>query len=289
MRKPLTKRLARILIGLLLVWVMLMTLAWLAQDRLIFPRWIANPRAMKMLPPGIEVWTRTVDDDIQIEAWFFPAVTHTNHAPAIILTHGNAELIDDHFSTANAYSRSGYHVLIPEYRVYGRSGGVPGQNDIVEDVCHFVERLQSRPDVDRIAMMGRSIGCGVACQVALRHPPDAMVLMVPPARLDTMAWSYGIPGFLVRHPFRSDLALPEIDAPTLIIQRERDEVIPSHHAGILHAAAPNSRLLQVKGSHNIPATPEVEQEAIAAFLSQHVPIMDGPHPAPPTEHDASEN
>jgi len=270
--KRFMRRGARVLLLLGITWIVFVMVAWRVQDRLIFPRWLANGRARSTPPPEVDVWTTPVGGTDRVEAWFIAAEGDHSTAPAIVLTHGNAELIDDLVPVAKDWSQLGYHVLLPEYRGYGRCGDTPSEAGIVQDVCHFIDRLKSRPDVDadRIAMIGRSIGCGVACQVALSHDPMAMILVVPPARIDSIAWSYGFPPFLVDHPFRSDLALPEIDAPVLIIQRDRDEVIPDHHADVLHEAASNSHLLRVQGSHNVAATPEAEQDAMRGFLNLHL-------------------
>ncbi len=278
--KTFSRRAARVLLVLGITWVVFVAVAWAVQDRLIFPRWLTSGRASSTPPPNADVWRVPVGEAAHVEAWFFAADGNPATAPTIVLTHGNAELIDDLVPTATEWSRLGYHVLLPEYRGYGRCGDSPSEQGIVQDVCHFIDRLKARPDVDadRIAMIGRSIGCGVACQVALRHDPTALILIVPPARIDSMAWTYGFPSFLVDHPFRSDLALPKIDAPVLIIQRERDEIVPDHHAGILHGAAHNSRLLRVQGSHNVAASPEAEHDAIRGFLNQHGAHVHPSHP-----------
>ncbi|MDP7030417.1 MAG: alpha/beta fold hydrolase [Phycisphaerales bacterium] len=278
--KRIIHRGAKTLLFLGIIWVVFVVIGWALQDRLIFPRWLANDRASTTAPANADVWTVPINTEDHVEAWFFAAEGAPSSAPAIVLTHGNAELIDDLAPVATAWSRRGYHVLLPEYRGYGRCGDAPSERGIVQDVCNFIDRLKSRPDVDteRIAMIGRSIGCGVACQVALKHDPKAMILIVPPARIDSIAWSYGFPSFLVNHPFRSDLALPQIDAPVLIIQRDRDEVIPDHHAGILHEAAGDSRLLRVQGSHNVATSPEAEQDAVRGFLDRHLQKLDPARP-----------
>tara|TARA_B100000959_G_scaffold261290_1_gene298714 strand:- start:23 stop:865 length:843 start_codon:yes stop_codon:yes gene_type:complete len=272
-RKPnIARRVARIAGILVVVWLLGLATAWMLQGRLIFPRWLPAPRALESAPSDVEVWEIPIKGDAPVEAWFMPAVNAQKPAPVVILTHGNAEIIDDDLFNAREWSHQGLHVLMPEYRGYGRSGGQPGQDVIVSDVCEFIDRLKTRDDVDsdRIGMIGRSIGCGVASQVALKHPPAAMVLIVPPARIDSMAWSFGFPSFLVEHPFRSDLALPLIDAPILIVPRDRDEIIPESHAGILHEAAPNGQLFPVGGTHNTPDVPGIEERAIASFINEHL-------------------
>lgn len=270
--KRLIRRGARVLLVLLGLWVLGVGAAWLLQNRLIFPRWLANDRATSSTPAGVEAWTKSTEDGNVIEAWFLPAKTE-GIAPLLVITHGNAELIDDYLERARDWTARGVHVLLPEYRGYGRSGGTPSEATIVSDVCGWIEHAQTnRSDVDptRLAMRGNSIGCAVACQVATRHKPSVMALTVPPARIDSMAWRYGIPGFLVASPFRSDLALQQIDSPVLIIPRDRDELIPSHHASMLHEAAPNSTLHVVGGTHNNSDDLTAERGMIRAFILENL-------------------
>jgi len=271
--RTLIQRMTSILIILLLVWVAWMVAAWFLQGYIIFPRSMANDRALPGAPKGAESWTLDIGGNKPVEAWFVPATSH-EPSPAVVMMHGNAELIDDLIGTAQAMADRGVHVLLPEYRGYGRSGGTPGERAIVEDATAFVARLQARPDVDasHVAYIGRSIGCGVATGVAATTPPAALILMMPPARLDTMSWKVGVPPFLVRHPFRSDLVLRELDAPVLILARSHDEIIPAHHPELLHDLAESSELIIIDGTHNAVASEEAavqQRAAIAAFLRSH--------------------
>ena len=268
----LIQRVTRLLLVILCVWILAVSLAWLLQDRLIFPRWLANGRALSSTPSGVEAWTKTTDTGDVIEAWFLPADT-SQPAPLLVVTHGNAELIDDYLERARDWTKQGVHVLLPEYRGYGRSTGTPSQEAIVNDVCAWIDHARStRTDIDphRLAMLGNSIGTAVASQVATQRTPSVMAFTVPPARIDSMAWRYGIPGFLVASPFRSDLALQQIAAPVLIVSRDRDELIPSHHGAMLRDAAPNATLHVVGGTHNNADDLRSERRMIQTFILEHL-------------------
>lgn len=268
-----------LLVGLWITWVLVV---WMVQHSIMFPRGtIHSDRLMGQVPDGIEsIWLDTANGS-RVEAWLIPGrgATEDNPGPAIVFTHGNAEVIDDNLELG-WLAEAGATVLLVEFRGYGRGTGSPSQRAIVGDTTNFVDLLRERPEVDpeRIAYLGRSIGTGVLAQVARSRPPRAIVMLVPPARLDTMAWRFGVPPVFVRSPFRSDLAVAELDVPLLLLPRDQDRIIPSSHAVRLHGLAPRSELIMLKGTHNwLDDDGEMrrEREAIRTFLVTHG-VLDDP-------------
>src|SRR5690606_28644637 len=70
----------------------------------------------------------------RVEAWLLRArVDPDARAPAVIMFHGNAELIDECTGDAARWNIRGRHVLLCEYHGYGRSTGHPSQRAIVGD------------------------------------------------------------------------------------------------------------------------------------------------------------
>jgi pimeloyl-ACP methyl ester carboxylesterase len=262
---------------LIFIWIALLVLAWSLQHTLMFPRYLINADRVWPGPPdGVEsVWMDTAQGghvEAQVEAWILPGqgATAESPGPAIIFAHGNAELIDDNLDL-HWLTTLGFTVMLVEYRGYGRSTGSPSQKTVVADTTRWVERLADRPEVDgnRIGYMGRSIGTAILAQVATHRPPKSMVMIVPPKRIDAMAWRYGMPGFLIRSPFRSDVALADATWPVLLIARTRDGIIPRSHAPALHELIPDSTLLMLEGTHNNCDTEEEsrrEQLAITTFF-----------------------
>ena len=241
-------------IGSIIMILILATLGWwlltsMLQERFIFPRFIANNDVPERVPDDIELIM--VGPEEGVEALFI-ASDASGPAPLLVMMHGNAELADDWIDFGRQQAQRGYAVLIPEYPGYGRSAGDPGQDRIRACVLEAIERVGARPDVDaeRVGYIGRSIGTAVAADAALRQAPKCMVFIVPPVSISGFAWGYGLPPFLIRHPFRTDLALPQLDLPLLICAHNQDEVVPPSQSEELHRLAPDSTLLQFEGRHN---------------------------------------
>lgn len=237
--------------------------AWLValyslQDSMLFPRQLAGAR----LPDtAVPTWVERVHINAptgeRVEGWFVRAPGTASGGedagkPAVIFSHGNAELIDDQLQLVQAYRERGVHVLLIEYRGYGDSQGKPSQEGIVRDAVAFHDWLAARPEVDRskIVFHGRSLGSGVASQLAAERSPAALILESPFTSVASFALRYGAPTFLIKSPFRTDRVLATLTCPILILHSRHDEIVPFSHGEKLHAIAKGSRLIEMNGGHN---------------------------------------
>jgi Hydrolases of the alpha/beta superfamily len=142
---------------------------------------------------------------------------------------GNAEEVT--VSAAHAADTYGERaVLLLNYRGYGESAGRPGEREIVADALEVIDRMRARDDLDtsRLAVHGRSLGSGVAVQVAAVRPVCAVVLSTPfsSARSVAQDMYWWLPvGLLMRHPFDSLARAPRIQAPALVLVASEDTLI----------------------------------------------------------------
>lgn len=252
---------------------------YLMQDRLMFPRDLVGA-APNLVPREVEpLWIEigSPEDQGKVEAWLWrPAASvdgeEPGRAPLVIYFHGNAELIDDCRDRLRGWHERGYAVLLPEYRGYGRSDGAPSQKGIVADAQRFYDLVAARPDIDpaRIVIQGRSIGGGVACQLAASRLCAALILECPFTSAASFAWRVGAPPFLCTSPFRNDAVLRTLDRPVLILHAAQDEIIPVSHGRRLHALARQSTYAELDGGHNtFPLDESAYWDAIDRFLHEH--------------------
>ena len=125
----------------LLAWLLL---ALLFQRHLVFPRYAASAPARP--GAGIPNLEQSLMETAEgpMDVWFAPAVgsSAARPGPAVILMHGNGDLIDYQHDIVVGYQARGVSVLLCEYRGYGRSAGSPSQDKITAD--HVSEAIQFR-------------------------------------------------------------------------------------------------------------------------------------------------
>lgn len=271
----------------LLVLVIVGYLAWCGimffrQTDLVFPRHFANA-SVGTAPDRPDLRPLWIDsgDGARTEAWLFLAgpikPETTERRPCVLIFHGNADLIDHMTEYADFYQSRGVHACLMEYRGYGRSTGEPSESAVVADAVRLFDLLAARPDVDpaRIILHGRSLGAAVAAQAAAQRKPAALVLESPFVSVVRFARQFGVPGFVVKHPFRTDRVLPRVAAagvPILLMHSREDEIIPFAHAEQLHALVPAAKVVELTGGHNgATLNQPAFEEAIDALIAPLVP------------------
>lgn len=255
------------LIILLSLYVVYCGLLFFFQTKLMFPVDFAGP-AGSGLPTGQTERIELPTDEGQTVAWFVPVPgigtgngngnTAKEKRPLAVFFHGNAELIDHQRASIDLYHGLGISVLMVEYRGYGHSDGTPSQKHIVADTLAVLEDVLERDDVDadNLILHGRSVGGGLAAQVALQTEPRALIVESTFKSVSGMAWRYGAPPFLVRNPLRSDQAFKQLDIPILIMHGRRDEIVPASDAEALDEAGKQTTLVLFDADHNTLPTPQ---------------------------------
>jgi hypothetical protein len=119
--------------------------------------------------------------------------------------------------------------------------------------------------------MGRSLGSGVAVQVAARQPVAGVILVTPFDSLVSVARAH-YPIFpvnlLLKHRFDSAALAPQIRVPALFLVADGDRVAPPRFAAALESVwGGRTRLVTIAGTdHNSIETSPQYWTAINAFL-----------------------
>jgi pimeloyl-ACP methyl ester carboxylesterase len=193
-----------------------------------------NQRAFIYFPqPGVLYTTEKPVEipsgDITLRGW----VLNEGREEAIIYFGGNAERPEysipdfkDVFENQTVY--------LVNYRGYGESDGRPTEEGLYADALAIYDHVSARHD--RVAVIGRSLGTGVATYLASQRGVDRLVLIEPFSSMVNVAQA-AYPIFPVRLMMkdRYDSAgrAGSITAQTLIIFAGRDEIIPRRSTEIL--------------------------------------------------------
>ena len=201
-----------------------------------------------------ELWFDSADGE-RLHGWWIDrrAATGVGH---VLLFHGNAGNIGDRLLHAQDLTAAGFDVLLFDSRGYGNSSGRPGEHGSYLDARAARDCLLRQPDVDpaRVLYLGESLGGAVAVELALAHPPAALVLLSAFTSVRDMARRhYGlIPPALVPDAYPSLRRIAGLRAPLLVVHGDDDMIVPVEHGQALFDAAPEpKRLCIVPGAgHN---------------------------------------
>jgi fermentation-respiration switch protein FrsA (DUF1100 family) len=205
-------------------------------------------------------------DGTRLHGWFLPADGRAKGA--VLHLHGNAANVSNHLPLVAWLPARGYHVLMLDYRGFGRSDGRPTLDGIVDDALAALQYLRARPDVDRdrLIVFGQSLGGATALRMLARDAAGVRLAIIdssfPSYRgiaRDATAGSALAPVAVLAAsalpgPDKDPLtALKSIAVPLIFTHGTRDSVIPSANSDVLHAAAPGSRLWKIPGGEHIAA------------------------------------
>ncbi|MCP5151725.1 MAG: alpha/beta hydrolase [Ectothiorhodospiraceae bacterium] len=249
--------------------------AWWLQDRLVyFPsRTVAWTPAAAGLDYR-DVWLDA--DGERLHGWFVPGpIGDHGPTPVVLFLHGNAGNLGDRIETLAVLHRTGAAVLAIDYRGYGQSEGEPGEAATYAD-AHAAWRwlLAAGHPPQRIVVMGRSLGGGVASWLAAHEPVGGLVLentFTSVAALGAEVYPWLPVRWLARIRYDSLARMPAVSAPVLIAHARADMVVPFRHGrALLDATTAPKRFLELDGGHDdaFLATGERYVEALRAFLSE---------------------
>jgi len=179
---------------------------------------------------------------------------------AVIYFGGNAEDVSRSLPTlADAFPERSLYAM--NYRSYGGSTGKPSETALIADAFVLFDRVHA--DHPHVAVIGRSLGSGVAIRVASERPVERLTLVTPYDSLLNVAatqFRYFPLTWLMLDKFESWRYAPKVRAPTQLIAAQNDEVIPFTSTETLYKRLPQSlaKLTIIPGvSHNtISESPE---------------------------------
>jgi dipeptidyl aminopeptidase/acylaminoacyl peptidase len=210
-------------------------------------------------------------DGTRLSGWFLTPNALGSH-PGVLYFGGRSEEVSWVARDAGTLF-PGMAVLVMNYRGYGDSHGNPGERQMIEDGRMLYDWLAAHKHVDpqRIAVVGRSLGSGVAIQVAAHQPAAALALITPYDSILAIARRRfrAVPiSLLLKHRFESIKHATKVTAPVLVLRAQTDDVVPHAHTDLLVSKLAKVVLDEVvpaSDHYNMPYLADT-QKRIASFL-----------------------
>jgi uncharacterized protein len=219
----------------------------------------------------------TTTDGISLHGWFVP---HAEANVTILLLHGNGGNISHRLPWTEIIHGLKAHVMLFDYRGYGRSAGRPFEQGLYRDAAAAYNwwARERAPRGERLVLFGESLGGAVAVDLAARTQPAGLILqstftsardmartMMPLGLLQPLAGVY----------FDSATKIGGVKCPKLFIHGSRDPIVPIRLGRGLFERAPEPKsFYEVPGAgHNdLPweAGPEY-QTRLRLFLEKLIP------------------
>jgi dipeptidyl aminopeptidase/acylaminoacyl peptidase len=212
-----------------------------------------------------ESLTLTTQDGLKIAAWYMPG----QRSEAIILVHGINANRSAVLPEASILAEAGYPLLMIDLRGHGESEGHEVTYGYKEayDILAAADYLDNRPEIDKIGILGGSLGGAAVARAAALDPRlEAVVIIssyssLPEAIEDAFEersvfpkWPFA-PLFIALAEHRLGLKAEQVNSaaelaklqqrPVLIIHGDQDVMFPLHHAEEMYAAVQGPKSLWV--------------------------------------------
>lgn len=243
------------------------------QDQLIFhpqPLSEAHRALIAQRFPSAESLFIRASDGTRLHAWHLKA---SPGKPLVLYFGGNAEQVSWMMAQATLHA-PGTGWLLVDYRGYGASAGSPSESVLGSDGLQWYDHAKEKLGSQDIVLFGRSLGSGVAVQIAAARAVSGVILVAPFGSLVDLAKHYYpfLPvSWMLKHRFDSAQRAPGVRAPLLCLVAQRDEVIPVVHSKRLYDAwaGPKKWVELLGAGHNSTDDAPVFWEAIREFLDKN--------------------
>ena len=260
------------------LFLVVVALAWRYQERIVWQPpvggagWTAGDSTVR------EVRYAAADGQPLLGYLVAPAEPPAaGEARVLVAFHGNAETAAWGIAWAREVARrTGWRVLLPEYRGYAGLPGAPSYAGSRLDAraAHDWVRDSLGLPPERIGIFGFSLGSAIATELASDVGPSVLVLQAPftsardMARIAT-AWPVAaVWRVIARVHFDTRARVARLDAPVWVAHGDADRIIPARMGRAVHAAARRTGGLLVVPDAGHNDVPEVGGAAYWRFLRQ---------------------
>ena len=169
----------------------------------------------------------------------------------ILVCHGNGGNISHRQDIIDELNKLGYSVLIFDYSGYGRSSGVPSEEQLYRDASVFLEELIKKHKKENIVLYGESLGAAVASYIGRKYQINTLIIDSGlPSIKKYIKGKYGILkifSFLFNE-FDTEKYVDGYKGRVLVMHSLEDEIIPFNIINNLRNLC--TEFIEIKGTHN---------------------------------------
>lgn len=173
----------------------------------------------------------------------------------VLICHGIAEIVDHWIPVQRLLAQRGAASLVFDYSGYGRSTGRIDAAQCEQDAIAAFACLQQLTGADPIALLGFSLGSGIAAAVTRQLRPSRLVLCAGFTSFRAAAHSVGVPlglGPLIPPLWHAEEQLRDCSLPILVVHGEKDRLFPVTMASELAACCGAEERIVPKLGHTEP-------------------------------------
>lgn len=151
----------------------------------------------------------------------------------VLYFHGNKKNISWYARHAPDITRSGYEVWMLDYPGFGKSTGKLSEQKLYDYALVLYKLARSRYTPSQIIIYGKSLGTGIAAQLASVRDCRRLILECPYYSMESVFRHY-LPVYpiskMVHYRLPTNERLPSVTAPVTIFHGTRDGLIPFSNA-----------------------------------------------------------
>ena len=217
------------------------------------------------------------EDGETLYGWHRTAV-HTGPRRVLLYFHGNASSLLAQIELQNLLLSEGWDFVGIHYRGYPGSTGVPSEAGLHKDAAAAWQWATSELDTDpgRVAIHGRSLGGGVAVQLAAGVSPGALVLESTFTSIVDLAKQHypWLPvGRMLEHRFMTRDLAGKLSCPLLVAHGAADSTIDVRHGKEL------ARLFHADQYIEVPRIDHNDMLLVGLIATRYLEFLEGAVPA----------
>jgi uncharacterized protein len=212
---------------LLILYPILLVVFYVFQNQIIFHEQPLAQNFKYHFPiPKKEIWI-TAKDDTKINALYFYSDSATRKG-IICYFHGNADNLARWGKYAGDFTKNGFDVLMIDYRGFGKTKGDFSEKGLLLDAEAAYDFCKGQFPESKIVVYGRSLGSGIATQIAVKHSPKQLLLETPYFNFPDVAYHF-LPIFpfhaLSNFQFSTDQYINKVICPIHLFHGTADALV----------------------------------------------------------------